>query len=126
MTICIKRDGLRQHWKTCTRHGWASRHSGEGCPGHPAWFGTALPLQAGSPGRTVAAYRGSPGDDDVEKRRSVAHEPGRVDHLAGGQFLRPHDDAFTLVLPLHEQIVDEAWPVLDVVRRVELHAAAHA
>src|SRR5947209_11613790 len=58
--------------------------------------------------------------------RSVLHHPRRIDHLARGDFLRPHDGALAVILPLHIDDVDVAGSVLHFVECVEFHAAARA
>src|SRR5947209_20382326 len=58
--------------------------------------------------------------------RSVLHHPRRIDHLARSNFLRPHDGALAVVLPLHVDNVHVAGSVLDLVQGVEFHAAAGA
>src|SRR3954447_26583725 len=58
--------------------------------------------------------------------RSVLHHPGRIDHLARGDFLRPYNGALAVVLPLHIDHVDVARSVLNFVQCVEFHAATRA
>src|SRR6516165_10576212 len=86
--------------------------------GRVRWVGAGESPTSPEPSPPPRAERERRAGAIIRNLGSILREPRRVDHLAGGDLLGPHHDALAVLLPLHEELVDEAGPVLHLVQLV--------